>query len=640
LITPAITSLAILQVNWNQQKDYVENFVPFLADCIRELDHEPVTLGDVQRQLERQFQLRLPQHAVKAILVRVQKRGYLNLNHGAYYRNESKLAQLNFHTAQQTVVRMHETLVDGLRRFCRESYQLELTAEDAETALDDYLNENQVDLLRATAGQSLIPLRAPRVKNARYLVAAYADHLSQTHAADFESLTTVVQGNMLANALFLPDPSAARQKFRRTTLYFDTPFLMSALGYDGQAKQEPCVELLDLLYETGADLCCFQHTVNEMRGALLSSANLIRRGNLHDAYGPSLEHFIQTGYSPAEIELFAAGLERNLDAHRIKVGDRPQRIHEYQIDEAELEQVLRERISYRSQDPVACDVDSIAAIMQLRRGQQYGSIETCKALFVTTNRALARAVNSWFYGTAPPEAVPPVISDTTLTTVLWLKRPLAAPNLPRKRIIADAFAAMQPDQSLMRRYLQAIDRIQTDPKVRAADDYFLLRYSSFARSALMELTQGDDAAFTDATVAEVLESVRRRIEGELREDRDAEAVRRQQAEQRAVDVATREADRLTRRAQRATRLARPCTWLVRILAVALLGVGLLSTFPWGLPDWEAGRFRYVLTALQVALFVLTISSLVSGTVLENHFRRLEVWLGRAFEKAFQLASGD
>jgi hypothetical protein len=52
---------------------------------------------------------------------------------------------------------------------------------------------------------------------------------------------------MIADAIFLPDPGNAARKFRGTEVYFDTLFLLNALGYGGEAQREPCIELLNLL---------------------------------------------------------------------------------------------------------------------------------------------------------------------------------------------------------------------------------------------------------------------------------------------------------------------------------------------------------------------------------------------------------
>jgi hypothetical protein len=43
---------------------------------------------------------------------------------------------------------------------------------------------------------------------------------------------------------------------------------------------------------------------------------------------------------------------------------------------------------------------------------------------------------------------PLAVLDHDLATLAWLKRPLQAPDLPRKQIIADCYAALRPEGRL------------------------------------------------------------------------------------------------------------------------------------------------------------------------------------------------
>jgi hypothetical protein len=47
-ISGHLVSLAILKENWNQGQTYLDNFVPFVAECLRGAEGQ-VTSGDVQK---------------------------------------------------------------------------------------------------------------------------------------------------------------------------------------------------------------------------------------------------------------------------------------------------------------------------------------------------------------------------------------------------------------------------------------------------------------------------------------------------------------------------------------------------------------------------------------------------------------
>jgi predicted RNA-binding protein YlqC (UPF0109 family) len=275
-----ISSLALLKVSYDlYSKDYFDNFVPMVAECLRRASEDVVSLPELQEALRERFGLAIPQNAIKTVLRRARKREYVYLENRAYYRDEEKLKKLGFHDEQLRVMQEHNSLIKEFVEFCYHHLNFELSTEDADDALQSYLQENQLQLVTAVDRGTVIPSSGRSVRNFRYLVSSFVRHLQETDSVALSYLETVVKGHMLADAIFLPDPGNASRKFRDTDVYFDTPFLLNALGYSGEAQQEPCVELLELLYETGADLRCFTHTRDEIRGVVESCAGQVQNGN-------------------------------------------------------------------------------------------------------------------------------------------------------------------------------------------------------------------------------------------------------------------------------------------------------------------------------------------------------------------------
>ncbi len=57
----AIPSLAILKVNWDRGVDYIDNFVPFVAECLRGAPEPEVSMAYLQKAMIDSFGLRIPQ---------------------------------------------------------------------------------------------------------------------------------------------------------------------------------------------------------------------------------------------------------------------------------------------------------------------------------------------------------------------------------------------------------------------------------------------------------------------------------------------------------------------------------------------------------------------------------------------------
>ncbi len=119
IVAPTISSLALLKVSYDRQhKAYFDNFVPMVAECLRRSAVDVVSLPDLQADMREQFGLSLPQNAIRTVLKRTSRRGYVRVESGVYYRNEDKLEGLEFRGEQQRVMQEHDSLIGEFVEFC------------------------------------------------------------------------------------------------------------------------------------------------------------------------------------------------------------------------------------------------------------------------------------------------------------------------------------------------------------------------------------------------------------------------------------------------------------------------------------------------------------------------------------------
>jgi len=104
-ITAPLISLAMLKVYWDtRRKDYIDNFVPMVAECIRTSEHDVVSIPALQQEVRSAFGLRLPQHNLRIILNRIAKLGLIRSKDRMYVRDQEALQRLNFEVVQSSVV--------------------------------------------------------------------------------------------------------------------------------------------------------------------------------------------------------------------------------------------------------------------------------------------------------------------------------------------------------------------------------------------------------------------------------------------------------------------------------------------------------------------------------------------------------
>lgn len=628
----AITSLAILNVNWDRGNDHIENFVPFVAECLRIAPQAEVSLPELQAAISETFGLRIPQGALKTILKRVVKHGYAKRTEGIYRRNEDALATLDLARVRADVLRQHEALISKLVEFCKTQYEIEWSEEEAEAALLLYLKDRSMPILAAAIEGEPIPEPTQSVKHAEFLVNAFIEHLCKGDPEGFDFLEAVVKGSMLANVLFFPDFGGVSQRFERTEVYFDTNFLLRALGYAGPTRQASCQELMGLLYELNGELRCFEHTLEEIWRILAAAAHALRdRTRLRYALGETLEYFVNSRYRASNVELIIARLEQSLRGLRVRVKPKPSYTVPLGVDEVKLESILQAEVGYRREETRRHDLDSLTAIHRLRRGQFPYRIELCDAVFITTNSSLARASARFFREEYRDVAVPPCILDHVFTTLVWLKKPLRAPDLPRKMVIADCYAALNPPNTLWKLYLQEADRLQQQGYI-SEEDYHLVRFSTEARNILMDVTLSDPDVFTEGTVEEVLEKARAAARAETEAALRAEREKRLRAERRAADA---EAGREAQRDRFRSIGTRGGYWIARIILVIVIVLQALMVFltlPKPFPDLPGEWRRFLHLPCLVILGIFSIANLTFGTTFISHIRELETRASRLIEQ--------
>ena len=382
---------------------------------------------------------------------------------------------------------------------------LSWSSSQAETALFAHLQEHSIPILASSIDGT--PIAAAAVRESEptaHVVSEFVIEVSQKDPEAFGYLDTVVKGAMLASVLFYPELGQVPKRFERLDAYFDTPVILRAIGAHGSTAERSAVQVLQLAYELGIRPKCFQSTFDETFGVLNAAARELRRyGAFTMSTSETVEYLLEEGFDASDVELLISKLESVLESLHIEVVPRPEPDPDLTVDEAKFEAVLQAEVQYRRPEALKHDLDAATAIHRLRRGQLCRTLERAGAIFVTTNSSLAHGTRLFFREVYGGTGVPPITLDHHLGTLLWLKKPTAAPDLPRDLLVASCYAALNPPDQLWRRYLQEIDKLRVRGDI-TPEDYHLLRFDLSSKSSLLTLTGGKQDAFADGTVREVL----------------------------------------------------------------------------------------------------------------------------------------
>jgi len=312
-------------------------------------------------------------------------------------------------------------------------------------------------------------------------------------------------------------------------LFLDTPFIFNLLGIHGILKKSLAEELIYILHEEKVNLFVLEITQSEINGNLEEALKLLERGKSDPTKGSlTFRACIENGFNENDVEQILLSLPSFYAKYKIMYNDLPNYddFRDFQIDEVKLyntivetyDEIIGTKKEKEKNEPecdektkderinntIFRDVQVLSGIYRYRLGIAPKTLKDCKYLFITTNSSLAHASRR-FEKTEQKKrySLPTCLTDVFLGTLIWLHSPTRLESINEKKIIADSFAALKPDEKLIACYLEDVERLRKSGVIDH-DSYILLRTHRAAINILENKTLGDINEFTAQTTEEVL----------------------------------------------------------------------------------------------------------------------------------------
>ena len=381
--TATLTSLAILKVNVDQGRDYLDYLRPFILQVLVDYKPDPITNSVVTGYIGEKFGLVIPERTVEIVLKRISRNHAIERKEHVY-RITGDLPDPQIAVKQDKAKRQIDAVVSGLQQFSQDGRKPIRDLEHAVVAICAFLAMFDVTCLRAYLRGTAIPQLEGTHHTDIVLVSDYVQHVQRTDPERFNSFLMLVQGHMLANALLCPDLQNVSPTYRELTFYLDTPLLVQRLGLEGESKQNATRELIDLLTKLGGKVVAFSHSREELYGVLLGAAANVDSPN---GRGLIVREGRKRGTTRSDLLLLAESIDDKLHKCGVRVEDTPRYNEAFQIDETIFEQFLDDEVSYRNPRAKEYDSNSVRSIYAIRGNKPAHSLEKSRAVFVTSNAA-------------------------------------------------------------------------------------------------------------------------------------------------------------------------------------------------------------------------------------------------------------
>ncbi len=511
-----LTTLAILLAHYDNAKDFLSNFEPFLVDLLKGWPAgEEARPKKLAKQLSEKYCLPdIPLNTVTELRDRARAKHFLVVDSASRcFPNPQTLADIAGLNAGRTEFLDHfEELAEAIVSYAWSVHNRAWTNEEAEAALERFIEDFSIELAMAMR-EGGMDGDHPTLSRSEALAVVHGfarRALEQDERKILTYLEEVVQASMLANLIYLQNLGGWRSDFGNLTVYLDTTVAFRVLGLTDEEVSEAAREMNGLLREFSVPVRVFDHTLVEMQGVLERVQRDLRenakgRTNLDQLMLQRQEvlvHSLRQGLGPADVQEIVVGLRERLAEHGIAIAATPEPTAKLSLDRRRLDEILLQ-IGFKDEAQRMRDIQSLSAIQVLREGRPFAELGDARAIFVTSNDRLVKASKFWFLESGKESIVSQCTSETSFTTQLWLRKPQGAPDVARKFLIAESFAALNPTPELWERYLDRIAQ-RRDRREITEEQVKALVFSTEAKEGLVEVAHGDPERVDDEAIAEVL----------------------------------------------------------------------------------------------------------------------------------------
>ena len=155
-------------------------------------------------------------------------------------------------------------------------------------------------------------------------------------------------------------------------------------------------------------------------------------------------------------------------------------------------------------------------------------IEHCQAIFVTTNKTLAREANNYYKRNVCENTFPLLITDTDLAALTWVKCGSVV-DLPERQLLRNAYMATQPMPEMIEKFTQVLDQMQTEGKVTESIAV-AIRSSRYTKKELLFSSFEDPEAINENLILKIEEELRKEFSENARNDERQKAEQEMQTE--------------------------------------------------------------------------------------------------------------
>lgn len=415
---------------------------------------------------------------------------------------------------------------------------------------------------------------------------AYDDHVIFSHIGDIDTTDSRFMYHWINYILMLKENNVQQYAFveglcmaniAKATLFYsnkeatqkvdlqvflDTPMIFALLGMDTPERQESYKYIVDKAIAAGMSLHVFDHNIDEVLGIMERAAKWAQRGDYDPAKANKVAQFFRNSdMTDEDMVEYIGDVEESLNQlgiTRFNTGYDTEE-DQFQADETKLSEAIKSEYNGRSSkyyteglfdNSVRTDVRSIVMTQRNRKGALSTIMKTAKAVFITTNGAIAKVSKDMMdEDELTKNKIPVSITADIFGTLLWMDYGDEHNDYSSIKLLADCKALLRPTPKMIAKFIISLDDAYQKKAEGLTEEKFLfLRSHPIVATKLLDVTSGDYSQFTDNTWRDLYAKIEahaqyegdKKYEAEKKDHEDtkaalAEAERGRDAESKRAD---------------------------------------------------------------------------------------------------------
>lgn len=519
-----LVSYAILDYLSEKNQDIVDAYIPLVGTVILQHELEYFDRDKVREYFVADYGLTsITLGAIESILRRMCSQKMLKRENGSYSIGSTNLASIPYSRLDESMARSFSVIVKSICEFARKEYSIELTNDDIENGVFQFLDGYNVDLVLNTEAFSVKLANVGSQKvNLKYILSKFILNAYQS-GDNFDFLLKLAKGHLMSQIITLESLSSYNGKMSNVVVALDAPVIYNLLGLNNKSSQVLVEELLGLLQKQQAKFVMFRHNYDEVIGTLQDAANRLKTRDYDlDKSSRVLVYAVENHLDSNFIQLQISRVSSLFTKWDVSIEEAPDSQNGYEeIDEKLLDEKIKAIYNHHGkthlpryvEDLIDVDVQSLSYIFRLRGNDVATSLKNCKALLLTTNNAIAYASSDKDISQVK-HLIPVCVTDVFLSTIIWIAFPQRNEQLNKMSVLSLCANNVNIDNVILSRYYKKIEKLLSDGKL-TEEQVAELTMNNAAMNLLEKKTMNANELFTDETPMEILYNIENQYKNKI-----------------------------------------------------------------------------------------------------------------------------